>query len=165
MTNPMVRIEHYTDDRIADPEGNVPLRTFHKVRNAVVRACKSHGPTGPMGLFPFGKVPGDASDVFTAWGKTADSDPVYFVLDDQLNHERYQYVECLNPDHFTEAWIRDLMAALVGFRGWGIGIKNIPGGYILVFADRLMVTGHCFEGVNDLSSLIESARDALASEG
>jgi hypothetical protein len=155
----MVRIEHYTMGHVVDPDGNVSFKKFHEARNDVVRACKLHGPTGPMGYFPFDA--GHDEDVLLAWGKTADPEPAYWIIDDQYNAERYQYIECTDPEYFTEEWIRDLMVALRTMPGWGVGINSIPGGYALVFADKIMVTGSCLENARDLSSFVACAHDAL----
>jgi hypothetical protein len=155
----MVRIEHYEKRHIADPDGNASFQQFHEARNAVLRACKLHGPSGPMGFFPFDAA--DDEDVLLAWMKTADPNPAYWLIDDQYNAERYQYVECTDPKYFTEGWVRDLMAALSTLSGWGVAIKSIPGGYALVFADKIMVTGNSLENVHDLSSFIASVHEAL----
>ena len=155
----MVRIEHYTEERIADPDGNASPRDFHKARNAVVRACRLHGSTGPFGVLPLEKL-NDSDEWLSLWER-GDPDAVYFVVDDQYNSERYQYVECTDPQYFTAEWILDLMAALRKVPGWGIGIDSIPGGYALVFADRIMVTGSCLENAHNLPSFVESVHEAL----
>jgi hypothetical protein len=154
----MVRIEHYAAERIPDPEGNVSWADFLEVRNEIVRACRFHGPTGPMGIIDLDKADG-TRDLLDIW-ETGDPDAVYFVHDDQHNNERYQYVECSDPARFTQEWILDLMAALADLPGWGIGI-GVHKAYLLVFADKLMVTGRCFDDVNDLPTLVSSAQHAM----
>jgi hypothetical protein len=155
----MVQIEHYTEERITDPDGNASLWDFHQARNAVVRACRLHGPTGPFGVLPLEKL--DGSDEWLSLWERGDPNAVYFVVDDQYNSERYQYVECTDPQYFTEQWILDLMAALCDVPGWGIGIDSIPGGYALLFADRIKVTGNCLKNASDLPSFIDSVHEAL----
>jgi hypothetical protein len=155
----MVRIEHYTAERIADPEGNASWEDFLEARNAIVCACRLHGPTGPMGIYDFDKADG-TNDLFDIW-ETGDPGAVYFVAEDQYNSERYQYVGCSDhPSHFTKEWILDLMAALAHLPGWRVEI-GVHKAYVLVFADKLMVTGRCFEDVNDLPTLISNAQYAL----
>jgi hypothetical protein len=155
----MVRIEHYTKVRIADPDGSASPSDFHAARNAVVRACRLHGPTGPFGVLPLEKL--QDSDEWRSLWERGDPDAVYFVVDDQYNCERYQYIECTDPQYFTAEWILDLMAALREIPGWGIGIGSIPGGYALVFADRIMVIGRCFKDAHDLPTLVTSAQEAV----
>jgi hypothetical protein len=158
----MVLVEHYTEERIADPDGNASPWDFHQARNAVVRACRLHGPTGPFGELPLEKLH-DADEWLSLWER-GDKDAVYFVVDDQCNSERYQYVECTNPQYFTKEWILDLMATLREVPGWGIGIDSVPGGYALLFADRIMVTGSCLENAHDLPSFVESVQEAVGNK-
>src|SRR6201999_4486400 len=114
-------------------------------RNAVVRACRLHGSVGPFGVLPLEKI--DGSGEWISLWERGDPKAAYFIDDDQRNGERYQYVECVDSEYFTEEWLLDLMAALQDLPGRGIGIRSVPHEYILVFADRIMVTGKCLEGV------------------
>ena len=155
----MVRIEHFTEKHIPDPNGNVSSLQFHEARNAVVTACRLHGPTGPFGVLPLDKL-ANFEEWLPLW-EQGDPNAAYFVVDDQYNTERYQYVECSDPDFFTQEWIQDLMAAMQRFPGWGIGIASIPDGYILVFADKVMVRGSCFDTSSDLQSVVEVACNSL----
>jgi hypothetical protein len=154
----MVRIEYYSTDRIPDPDGNATGLDFHETRNAIVRACRRHGPTGPFGVLDLDRADGKR-DLFDIWER-GDPDAVYYVVDDQYNSERYQYVEC-DADYLTDAWILDLMASLVNTPSWGVGICCIPMAYVLIFADRIMVTGEIFKNVNDLATLTERARHSI----
>jgi hypothetical protein len=145
-----VWIVHYDAERIPDDRPGAGLRAaewFGAVRNAIVETCRCHGPTGP--------------DDFGA-GVNYDT-VVYYVVADQFNTERYQYTEVCKPEGMTRAWLLDLMAALGKHRYWGIGIR-IPQGYMLVFDDRLMVTGVTFQGCVTLDDLVRRAREALARE-
>jgi hypothetical protein len=154
-----VRIEHFTLGRIPDPDGNASPWDFHLARNAVVRACKLHGPTGPFGILPLEKSKG-TDNLYSLWER-GDPDMVYFVCDDQYNEERYQYLECIDLKFFTEAWIVDLMAALKEFPAWGIGINSIPGSYAIVFANKIMVKGIPLDNAHDLPSFISGVHEAF----
>ena len=73
--------------------------------------------------------------------ESGDSDPWYYIIDDQYNHERYCYVELYGDDPFNAEWLLSITATLREFDGWGLGVKNIPESYLLIFAKRLMVHG------------------------
>ena len=158
----MVKIEHFTAERIPNPSpSGVPQQLFHTVRNAIVQKCRKHGPTGPMGLFPVGRTFTDTGEFLDAW-ESGDSTPVFYVIDDQYNDfEQYQYIECLDAAYMTSEWLEDIMATLAQWPGWGIGISNVAGGYVLVFAEKLMVTGPPFEEAHDLYSVIAAVKKSL----
>jgi internalin A len=143
MTNEgQVPVIYYEAERIPDNRpgaGKVSYSQFLKVREAIVSVCRQHGATGPE----------------------QSRNPDYYVIDDQYNEERYQYVEVLKSSAVSRAWLLDLMAALHKHKNWGAGIKNIGEGYILAFADRLMVTGPTFQGARTLDDVVERARRAL----
>jgi hypothetical protein len=68
----------------------------------------------------------------------------------------------VNPvDASPSCIVRDLMATLGNHPGWGIGITTVQSAYILVFADRLMVTGSAFEACNDLTAVIRAGQASL----
>src|SRR3954449_5051814 len=95
-----LRVAPFAEGRVSNPYpgGELPWRVYHAVRNGVVRACRRHGPTGPMGECAID--PGRAAPDIRSWGR-GDKDPDYFILDDQLNHERYLYDELYGRDHFN----------------------------------------------------------------
>ncbi len=94
----MVHIEHYTAERIPDREGNASFWDFHAARNAVVRTCKRHGPTGPFGELPLDKV-ATADEWIPLWER-GDPNAVLFV-DDQSNANDISTSNAL-IDYFTE---------------------------------------------------------------
>jgi hypothetical protein len=155
----MVKIEQFTEPHLHDPDGSASAYEFHEARNAIVRTCKLHGPTGPMGEFPF-DLPED-EDCFRVWYESGDHDPAYFVIDDQYNSERYQYIEISDEKFFTENWIVDVMSVLSNLPGWGLCIKSIPGGYAILFKDKIMVRGSSLEKVHDLSSFVVCVHEAF----
>jgi hypothetical protein len=152
-----LQIIHYDEDRIPNPlPGGVSWRLYHTVRNAVVRACRTHGPTGPRGCLPTGAPDWDKAEA--KWGK-GDRDPVFWVVDDQYNEkEAYLYLEILRPRSFSKEWLADVVQALRQFPGWGIGVSNIRGGYVLIFRDRIMVQGHVFRDCQTPGSVLACAR-------
>ncbi|CAN5591745.1 hypothetical protein BH10PLA1_BH10PLA1_06220 [soil metagenome] len=152
-------IEHYTAERIPNPypAGVLPWQVYHYVRNAVVRCCRKFGRTGPMGECPI--VDGELPD--REW-KLGDPDPLdFFVIDDHYNDERFIYLSIVNRDALTGQWVRELMLVLADFVGWGIGIVDIPTAYILIFADKLMVTGEVFGACHDIECVIREGQRVL----
>jgi hypothetical protein len=130
--------------RNENPGGVLPWQDYHTVRNAIVQTCRRYGPTGPMGVVQI--VP-DVADPYVmmvhdpdSW-ESGDPDPMYFVLDDQLNHERFCYLELYGDDPFNAGWLLSITHTLREFDGWGLGIKNIPDSYAIVFGKKLMVNG------------------------
>jgi hypothetical protein len=133
-----VRIEHYDAERVPDtrPGRKATLTTFLMVRELIVEVCERHG-----GVDAFGKK-------------------AFWVVDDMYNDERYQYLEICKPGALTEKWLLDLMRLLEKQPAWGVGI-GFSEGYVLVFADRLMVNGPTFKAATSLQDVIEFARAAL----
>ena len=169
MTLDTLRVEPYATDRVpnADLTGELTWQAYHGVRNALVTACRRHGPTGPMGVV---RLDPDVTNPYRAvmdelgsWDR-GDPDPVYWLVPDQYNHERYCYAELLGDDPLTAGWLLDVTATLREFPGWGLGVGNIPGSYLLIFADRLLVNGRlarcrtAFEVVATASRLLRRGR-------
>jgi Leucine-rich repeat (LRR) protein len=141
-----IPIIYYEAARIPDDRpgaGSVEPDQFWEVREAINDVCRNHGSVGDDHV--------NLADEYDYW-----------VVDDQYNDERYQYVEIIQPEAMTEAWLMDLMAALRQQPHWGVGINNIGEGYILVFGDHLMVTGPVFNGCTTIDDLVERAQRALS---
>ncbi|WP_439627405.1 hypothetical protein [Gemmata sp.] len=126
------------------PGGDLPWQVYHTVRNAIVATCRRCGPTGPMGVV---KIVADAVDPYLMlahdpnFWERGDQGPTYYILDDQPNSERYCYAELLGDDSFNACWLLAITATLREFDGWELGVSNIPGSYVLIFGNRLMVRG------------------------
>jgi hypothetical protein len=58
----------------------------------------------------------------------------------------------------TEHWLLDLMKGLRNHAHWGVGINSIVNGYMLVFEDRLMVTGPKLQGCRFVKDVIDRAQ-------
>jgi hypothetical protein len=137
-----IRIIHYDADHVYDdrPGRKPTTKRFYEIRDSVVATCMRHGLTGPeCGV---------------------DEGHVYWVVDDQYNDERYQYLEICKPAGMTKSWLLDLMATLEKHPQWGVGISIPYAGYMLVFSDRVMVSPG-FRGVEALDDVIERAVRAL----
>jgi hypothetical protein len=151
-----LRVKHYTAEHIPNsyPKGDLPWQVYHEVRNAVVRTCRRHGPTGPLGVRPL-----DLDDLESAkaW-EFGDKDPLYWVIDDQYNNERYLYLEPQAGTAFTPEWLEDITETLAQYPGWGIGVVSLAKGYLLIFADCLMVQGPGFQGCKTAASVLAAAR-------
>lgn len=149
-------IQHYRRERIPNPypPGDLPWQIYHIVRNDILRVCRQFGTVGPMAECPltggletpddWPAEPGDRSD--------------YYIVDDQYNHERYLYMYVHGERFFTVKWLGAVMKALARHTGWGIGILSFSDGYMLVYADRLLVTGKGFRGCRDFASVMRSGK-------
>lgn len=158
-----VRIADFRNKRITDPRARhmeMPWQEYHTVRNAVYRVCKRHGTTGPMGECPI--VKGAVGPGERGHWPAGDEDPDYFLVDDQLNSERYLYMEVLRKEAITDAWLADVVNELSKWPGWGIGITNIPKGYLLLFPSIFLHMGPAFRGTESLTDLVRRWKRAIS---
>src|SRR5688572_31641289 len=91
---------------------------FHEARNSIVRVCRRHGRTGPLGEYnpaPTGQ------ESF----QDGDSPADFFVVDDQLSHDRDLFVGILSPNVLTINWVLDIEHALLDMRGWAVWLRNL----------------------------------------
>jgi hypothetical protein len=159
----------FTQHRVPNPypDGDLPWQVYQTVRNALVRTCRRYGPTGPFGVVQIDPVAESPFHLFasdpSAW-EPGDADPAYFVLDDQLNHERYCYAELYGVDPFNAGWLHSVAATLQEFDGWGLGVTNIPDSYVLIFGTRLLVNGK-LAGCRTASDVVQTASRLLRRRG
>jgi len=156
-----MRVAHYTDQRIADPLAKyqtLSWQDYHTARNSIVRACRVVGPTGPSGECTIDEG-SDGPDIKKWQG--GDADPVYYVLDDQLNHEHYIYVEVLAAEGVTPQFVSVIADALGRLPNWGVGVTSIQDAYIVIFPSIIMVTGSMFTDCHDASSVLGAWRDGI----
>ena len=160
-----LKVKAFTQDHLPNdyPGGDLPWQTYHTVRNALVQTCRRYGPTGPMGVC---KIVPDVEDLARMLVKDCDSwelgdpDPMYFILDDQMNHEQYCYAELYGEDPFNAGWLLSITETLRVFKGWGLGVGNIPDSYILIFGNRLLVKGRLAK-CQTAVEVVEEARRLL----
>jgi hypothetical protein len=166
-----LKVVPFTRDRVPNnyPGGDLPWRVYQTVRNAIVQTCRKYGPTGPMGVVQL--LPGVESlkIMFEVHGsldfwEAGDPDPMYFILDDQLNHERYCYAELYGDDPFNAGWLVSITETLREFDGWGLGVNNIPDSYVLIFGKRLLVKGRLAK-CKSATAVVETTRRLLKSGG
>jgi hypothetical protein len=161
-----LRVVPFTEDRIPNPNpgGYLPWQEYHTVRNALVRACREHGPTGPMGEVVISADVRDpyrqALDDREFW-QSGDPNPSYFIIDDQYNHDRYCYAELHGDDPFTAEWLATVTKTLREHKGWGLGINHIPESYVLIFGRRLMVKGRRLARCRSAMEVVETVRYLL----
>ena len=137
-----LKVKAFTQDHLPNdyPGGDLPWQTYHTVRNALdlarmlVKDCDS-------------------------W-ELGDPDPMYFILDDQMNHEQYCYAELYGEDPFNAGWLLSITETLRVFKGWGLGVGNIPDSYILIFGNRLLVKGRLAK-CQTAVEVVEEARRLL----
>src|SRR5205085_9047389 len=122
----------------------------------VVRTCQRHGPTGPLGGFPLKQQGAGTLD----W-EMGDEDPIYWVVDDQYNDERYLDMEFEDPPAFTPDWLEDITATLKRFSGWGSGVDSLRKGNLLIFWDRLLVSAPGFRSCRVAGSVIKAGRKLI----
>jgi hypothetical protein len=156
-----LKIEHYTAERVPNPNpaGETPWHQYHTVRNALVRCCRKHGPTGSMGILSFN--PKQPQFDFLQWER-GDADPWYYIIDDQYNDERYLYVELCVDHALTMTWVADVSDTFSQFPGWGLGVVNVPDAYLLIFEHKLMVHGEPFKKCKTAEDVVEVGRRQLA---
>jgi hypothetical protein len=85
-----VVVVHFEGKRVPDdrPGKKATSRTFQVVRDEVVASCNRHGKVNALGEAEF------------------------WVIDDQYNEERYQYLEVTKASAMSKKWLLDLMATL-----------------------------------------------------
>jgi hypothetical protein len=161
-----LKVVPFTPDRVPNPYpgGRLLWQAYHTVRNALVRACREHGPTGPLGEVVITPEVADpyrkALDDPEFWER-GDPDPHYYLIEDQLNHERYCYAELYGSDPFTAEWLATVTRTLREHDRWGLGIGNIPDGYVLVFGQKLMVKGRRLARCTTAMEVVEAVRRSL----
>ena len=155
-----LNVVRYTEEHVFNRSPTtVTWQTYHTVRNAVVRACQEFGTTGPMGECPI--VDGDDAPDESADWPVGDNPCDFFVVDDQYNEdEMYVYMEIAQAARFTEAWLTRMLAVLHKFPGWAIAVAGVKFGYVLVFEDRLMVSGPAFANARDVDDVLRAAVQA-----
>lgn len=109
---------------------------WYSLREDLVLVCGKHGRAGP---------------------NTFEMSAQFWVVDDCHNDERYQYVQILDPESLTCDWLADTIALLRIYPRWGIGISNLRDAYMLIFGDRLMVTGQPLENCDTAERILQAA--------
>jgi hypothetical protein len=113
---------------------------WYSLREDLLNALEKHGLTGPD----------DPADP-----------PHCYLVDDQYNQERYHYLEVYQPAMLSLNWLKDVTAALQGFSGWGMGVKNLRQAYLLIFGDRLLVNGSAFRRCKDAAAVLEAVKKLI----
>lgn len=137
---------HYDSEFVPNPSPpGMPFKAFVKLHHDMERTCGKFGRVGGGGVGLVSKP-----DFYLIWGD-------FYGLD-----HKYLYLQVCDPTKLTEAWVRAVANMLRRHPGWGIGVQNCHQGrtlegYILVFADRVMVTGMPFESCSDLANLTRTA--------
>jgi hypothetical protein len=146
-----LHVQHYDSKRIdntPDPEelvedehGYTPNDyNWHALREALLYTCARHGHVGPDDPNP---------------------NPDFWIVDDRYNEERHHYMEAHNAAAVSPAWMGDLAHVLHAYPGWGVGVSNIREDYLLLFADRLMVSGRVFRACREPEQVLAAMRRAI----
>lgn len=128
----------------------ISIQQFHAVRNAVLRVCRRFGTVGPVGEF---QPSLDEDGVYeAAEGPIADYDPDFFVIDEMWNDvDKYIRVEP-NGYHINLDLLTQTAQILKEHSEWAVGF-GFEDGYLLVFAEKLMVKGERFRKCHDFASV------------
>jgi len=135
-----IPVIHYRSNYVANPNpnGETPFDEFWDVRHSLLAVSQQFGPTGPE----------FRSDI-----------PLHFwLVEDQYNDDLYQNMEVYEPGAWKAEWLSALIGCLEHHKGWAISIGNIENGHMLLYADRVMVTGPTFEGCRDIASVATAAK-------
>jgi len=84
-----------------------------------------------------------------------------YLVDDQYNAERYHYMGVYKPAVLTPNWLGDTTGVPRNYPGWGAAVKNLLNAYLLIFADRLLVTGSGFRRCKDAASVLEAVKELI----
>jgi len=127
----------YSGDQVpssltADSNDELETGAWYAVRKCVLLESSCYGHVGPD----------DPSDTKQFW-----------LVDDCLNDKCFQYMEILDPSVATKDWIAAMIHVLQAFPKWGLGVTNLSDGYLLIFGDRLMVTGPSFASCRTVSDV------------
>lgn len=146
-----LEIVHYRAERFDNPAPPEDLEQdedgvcpndlhWHQLRQELLHATEKYGLTGP-------------------------DDPAreshFYLVDDRYNEERYHYLEVYHPPALTLNWLADVTGVLGEYPGWGVGVKNLRDGYLLIFSDRLLVTGAPFRRCRDAPSVLQVVRTLI----
>ncbi len=153
----VLAIEYFSGDRVRNSgDALISFERYQAVRNAIVRVCRRHAPTGPVGEYGVG-------DSGSEW-EVGDEGYVYCVIDDQYNDEdKYLIIEVYSPKYLSEQWLADIVKALASTDGWGVVLRNLSDGLVLVFANKLMVAGEVFRSCDSVAMVLDAAREQLYS--
>jgi hypothetical protein len=161
-----LKIEPFTAKRVRNehPGGKMTWLTFHTVRNAIVRACREFGPTGPMGEIKLDPAVVDLDEQLEEdpdFWQPGDDTPRYLVGDRVIDNERFIHVTLNAPHAMNAVWLVAIVAALREHRGWAVEVDNIPDSSLLIFGKRLLVKGRQLAACNDAAQVIEVAARLL----
>lgn len=161
-----LKVVRFIRERVPNPypHGELPWQVYQSVRNSVIRVSRKHGSAGPMGEV---KILKGVDDPYLQLCKQpdfwerGDSDPNYYIIPDQYNHERYLYAELYGDDPFNPGWVTDVVETLETHPGWGLAVTNIPNSYVLMFGDRIMIKGRAFGWWPNATKTIDVVRRLL----
>ncbi len=153
-----MKLQHYDPadypyEHVPNP-GPEPVtwQQYYGTRNLLVDVCRRHGTTGPLGRLTITDEEEEGDD----W-EFGDDDCRYFIINDMYNTEdRYVYMELIDSTAVTRGWLDDVCAMLADTGGWAVGVHIVEDGYMLIFADRLMVTGPRFAGCQTVDDAVRS---------
>jgi hypothetical protein len=137
-------VTHFDDDFLPNPSPpGMEYNEFVSIYRDMKATCERFGPA-------------------TGGGSERVEGAKFYVLWDEkgLDH-RYAYVEVLDPAVFTAEWVEAVAEVCSRHKGWGVGIDNLKDGYVLVFADRVMVKGLPFADCRTVTDVATAGRGQL----
>ena len=161
-----LKVEAFTAKRVRNehPGGKMTWQTFHTVRNAVVRACRRFGPTGPRGEVETDlqviDIDSHAVDNPDIW-PPGDANPKYRVGEKAIDNDRFVQVTLHGADALTADWLAAIVAVMREHRGWAVEVANIPDSSLLIFGKRLLVKGRQLGRCNSPAEVVQVASRLL----
>lgn len=151
-------IKYYTENHVPNPSPGNDLSwpAYQRMRNHVIRACRQCGPVKGVGEWI---IPPRGEEEWP-WSP-GDSEGPYSVEVDQYDSDLYIYVDIDSPAAFNWLWIEAIVKVLKDHAGWGVGVRCLSNGYVLIFADRLLVTGQALRTCKNVADVICAVQEAM----
>jgi hypothetical protein len=153
-----VPIIHYRGYRLPDhaqgPGYDVDETSFLRARNDIVEACVRHGTVGPCGKWNEGE------DTYVGFELGAPQ-PKFDIDMEWRNTEHYLYL-CSDEkaSAISHDWLRDVQATLAErLPLWALCVTDLDEACILIFHNKIMLSGKLFAGVGTIEDLIRSWKD------
>ena len=144
-----------SENEIAEEKPDVvSWQDFYTTRNLVLQVCRKFGSVGPMGECIITEEGDEPSDPWPV----EDENPQFFVVE-KWDHDGQRFIRVeTDPPFITIHFLVDMIAMLSTLPDhWGVGVA-IGDGYLMIFADKIMIEGPRLESCSDVRSLLDVCR-------
>jgi len=132
----------------------VTWQQYYNLRNCILSALRKFGKVGPMGECEI--TDAVKGPPMGTW-HVESSNPDYFVIDDWYNNWAFYAKIEINGGKFDSEVVDSLILILKKMPPkWALGISFPQNGYILLYADRIMVDGPIFSHCKDYQDVLKS---------